>query len=114
MDKTNLPHVTQVTLVDEVLAFVTNSVQFAVIALRKHPEAATKELWLKSMSAAFAALDSFPMETLVETVNLFQNAAEGLEKDERFTSHEPSQQAEPSATNGGVWCDNCQEYHDKE
>src|SRR5713101_1363929 len=85
-----LPHVTQVTLTDDQLAFVTNAVQFAAISLKRHPEAATKESWLRNMAAAFGSLDSFPQEIFVSTVNMFQNAAEALENDERFIPLEPS------------------------
>lgn len=76
---TNLPHFTQVTFSDKMLALVVNSVNFAVVATGVHPSVRTPEGLAKGVTAGFLALSTVDKETWIETLTVLNEAANDIQ-----------------------------------
>jgi hypothetical protein len=74
----NLKHITQLTLTDEQVVFLTNAASFAVVSMRKHQDVQDPTDWARALATGFRAIDQAPGETLVSTMIALQTASDEI------------------------------------
>lgn len=76
--ETDLPHVTQITLTDQELAFLTNAAQLAVVAVKRHPVAQDRDRFAEVVSTALDAIDTYESETMAGVIQRLVDATEDI------------------------------------